>query len=199
MDEFTNDVGPNIPVAEGVDVFLTIFTPRIISEIVKQTNKYAEACRGVVNDDDGDDAVPRTTDEEEIKAYIGITILMGINRLPKHYDYWSTDPALHNFVIASCISCHRFEEIKRYLHFVDNDILPKRGEEGYNKLGKVQPIIDEIRQTSLESYKPNKENAIDEAMIKFKGQSTLKQYAPDKPIKRGIKVWMRADSHNGYV
>ncbi|GFU62430.1 piggyBac transposable element-derived protein 4 [Trichonephila clavipes] len=31
-------------------------------------------------------------------------------------------------------------------------------------------------------------------MIKFKGRSSLKQYMPKKPIKRGYKVWMRCDS-----
>ena len=36
-------------------------------------------------------------------------------------------------------------------------------------------------------------------MIKFKGRSSLKQYLPMKPIKRGFKVWVRADSHNGYL
>ena len=35
-------------------------------------------------------------------------------------------------------------------------------------------------------------------MIKFTGRSTLKQYMPLKPVKRGIKVWALADSHNGY-
>ena len=34
-------------------------------------------------------------------------------------------------------------------------------------------------------------------MIRFKGRSSLKQFMPMKPIKRGIKVWVRADSHNG--
>ena len=32
-------------------------------------------------------------------------------------------------------------------------------------------------------------------MIKFQG---LKQYMPMKPVKRGIKVWVLADSVNGY-
>ena len=36
-------------------------------------------------------------------------------------------------------------------------------------------------------------------MIKFKGRTTLKEYMPQKPIKRGIKVWMRADTLSGYV
>ena len=36
-------------------------------------------------------------------------------------------------------------------------------------------------------------------MIPFKGRSSLKQYMTLKPIKRGIKVYMRADAYNGYV
>ena len=44
-----------------------------------------------------------------------------------------------------------------------------------------------------------KEISVDEAMIPFKGRSSLKQYLPLKPIKRDIKVWMRADAVSGYV
>ena len=36
-------------------------------------------------------------------------------------------------------------------------------------------------------------------MVPFKGRSTIKQYLPKKPVKRGIKVWVRADAVNGYV
>ncbi|KAK3691254.1 hypothetical protein RRG08_031518 [Elysia crispata] len=35
-------------------------------------------------------------------------------------------------------------------------------------------------------------------MILFKGRSCLKQYCPMKPIKRGFKMWVRADS-DGYM
>ncbi len=31
-------------------------------------------------------------------------------------------------------------------------------------------------------------------MIKFQGRSSLKQYMPMKPIKRGTKVWVLGDS-----
>ena len=27
----------------------------------------------------------------------------------------------------------------------------------------------------------------------------MKQYLPMKPVKRGFKIWVRADNHNGYV
>ena len=66
-------------------------------------------------------------------------------------------------------------------------------------LAKVCPVITALQKSFLEAYKPHRENAIDEAMIKFKGRSSLKQYLPMKPIKCRFKVWVRADSHNGYL
>ena len=36
-------------------------------------------------------------------------------------------------------------------------------------------------------------------MVKFKGRSTLKQYMPKKPIKRGYKVWAQCDAKTGYI
>lgn len=36
-------------------------------------------------------------------------------------------------------------------------------------------------------------------MAKFKGRSSLKQYLPLKPIKRGIKIWERCDAKTGYT
>lgn len=41
--------------------------------------------------------------------------------------------------------------------------------------------------------------SIDEAMIAFKGRSSMKQYVPKKPVKRGFKVWVKADAVSGYV
>lgn len=40
---------------------------------------------------------------------------------------------------------------------------------------------------------PHREVAIDEAMVKSKGRSSLKQYMKDKPIKRGYNIWMLCD------
>ena len=38
--------------------------------------------------------------------------------------------------------------------------------------------------------------AVDEAMLAFKGRSSMNQYVPKKPVKRGFKVCVHADSHN---
>ena len=135
---------------------------------------------------------------EELKAFLGFCILMGINSLPALKDYWKRDPAFHYAPIADRITRDRFLEISRYLHFVDNDTLPQRDSPSYDRLGKVRPLINHFSEKFKSVYLPHKEVAIDEAMIKFTGRSSLKQYMPMKPIKRGIKVWVLGDSSNGY-
>ena len=128
----------------------------------------------------------------DLKAYFGFYILMGINHLPSIHDYWRVDPFVRFSPIADRITRNRFKEITRYLHFVDNTQLQKRGEPNYD------PIMLICKQKFLSNYEPNCEQAIDEAMIPFQGRSAIKQYLPMKPIKRGLKVWVRADSHHGY-
>lgn len=45
----------------------------------------------------------------------------------------------------------------------------------------------------------DRDNLTDEAMVGFKGRSSLKQYMPLIPTKRGFKVWYRCDPLNGYA
>ncbi len=43
------------------------------------------------------------TDGLEIRAYLGFAILMGFNKVPDLYDYWSTSPIFPYFPVASRI------------------------------------------------------------------------------------------------
>ena len=67
----------------------------------------------------------------------GIRAYMMVNQLPEIRDYWANDDKLHNTFIVSWITWKRFEEISRYLHFVDNTDLPLRDEPGYHRLQKI--------------------------------------------------------------
>ena len=77
--------------------------------IVDQTNLYASQ----VMDPSQYDKWTKLT-AEELWAYFGFIILMGINQLPALADYGP---------IADRITRDRFLEISRYLHFVDNTTL----------------------------------------------------------------------------
>ena len=101
--------------------------------------------------------------------------------------------------MASRISRDHFFELHRFLHFAENSSLHPPGHPSYDKLGKVQPILIRLAEAFQTVYSPQVNVSVDEAMIRFKGRSTLKQYMPKKPIKRGIKVWALSDAVNGYM
>ena len=67
------------------------------------------------------------------------------------------------------------------------------------RLAKVRPLFNKINERCSAAYNLGREVAVDEAMIKFQGRSPLKQYLPNKPVKRGIKVWVLADIFVGGV
>ena len=117
----------------ALGIFSLFFDDNLVGMIVEETNRYAEQCLQEIN--------KQWTTNAEIWAYIGFMILMGINRLPEIQDYWSTDTSLRYAPTADRISRDRFEEITQYLHFADNDKLPARGEDGFLRLQKVDPII----------------------------------------------------------
>ena len=170
IQPFTSPVGPKVAIPDSPSgTFDMLFTPALMDTIVEQSNLYAKE---VMGDDKYSSWVKIT--REELKAYLGFCILMGINHLPALDDYWSTDPTLHYSPIADRISRDRFREISRYLHFADNATLTPRGTPGHDRLGKVRPVIDHLSGRFSDVYNPNREVAVDEAMVKFTGRSSLK-------------------------
>ena len=48
-------------------------------------------------------------------------------------------------------------------------------------------------------YRLSKEVSVDVAMIGFKGRLSFIQYMPKKPTKWGMKAYVLADAHTGYM
>ena len=190
---FTSPVGPATVIPESPrEVFEMFFSDDLMQLMVTESNRYAEE---VMRNEKFATWMKITVDE--MKAFLGFSILMGLNQLPAVKDYWKSE-YLHYSPIAGRLPRDRFLEISRYVHFVDNTTLQPRGSPGHDRLGKVRLVIDHLSAKFAEVYHPHKEVAVDEAMIKFQGRSSLKQYMPKKPIKRGIKVWVLGDSQTGY-
>jgi len=131
----------------------------------------------------------------DMKAFVGLLILMGILRLPRLEMYWSTDceflktPGL-SAVMGRCT----FEQIWRFLHLADNRLDDKT-----DRLFKVRPLLDLVTAQFSAQYTLHQPVTIDEAMIPYKGRLTFKQYMKNKPTKWGIKVFVLSDATNGYV
>ena len=194
IKKFTSQVVPTLTIpGSPLEVFKLFFTTELLQMIALESNRYAREVMG--------NRKYETWSEmrvDDISPFLGFSILMGLNILPSIDDYWKRNKYTYYEPIASRISRDRFRELFRYLHFVDNQSLHQRGTTSYDKLGKVRPLIQYLSRKFMEMYTPNKEVAVDEAMVKFSGRSAIKQYLPMKPIKRGIKVWVLGDSRNGY-
>ena len=126
-------------------------------------------------------------------------VIMGLVDRPSLHDYWKRDPLYYCPPIAERMSRDRFLEIHRYLHFIDKRTIIPSGEPGYDRLCKVRHVLKMMEDRFSLLYNPNRESSIDEAMVPYKGRSSLKQYMLKKPVRRGLKVWMRADGITGYV
>ena len=164
LEPCTDVVGPVVPISDSPhDTFSLLFTPAIIKHLVRETNRYAKQCLAATNKE-------WKTNCEEMSAYIGFSILMGIVHEPEIRDYWSQPDLLHYSPISHRISQHRFAEISRYFHMVDNSSLPQRGQPGFSRLQKVQPVLDLVRKQFMETYTPSACISVDEAMIPFKGE-----------------------------
>ena len=194
ISPFTQPVGPTVNIPSSVvEVFELFFTESICVYIVEQTNMYAREVLG-----EKYDSWDKVT-VGELRAYFGFMLLMGLVSLPALDDYWRRDTFLRYSPIADRISRDRFRDIHRFLHFNSNSNLPLVGEPGHDRLGKVRPVMEALQERFSQLYQPHCANAVDEAMIPFQGRSSLKQYMPAKPVKRGIKAWCRADAVNGYM
>ena len=74
--------------------------------------------------------------------------------------------------------------------------MPAHESPDVDKLCKVRLFLESLQADFTRCYNPHKEQATDEAIIKYKSRTSLKQYMPMKPIKCGIEVWCKADSHS---
>lgn len=90
------------------------------------------------------------------------------------------------------MSVKRFSWILANLRVSDNTLMPKKGEPRYDKLYKIRTLLNSVGK----HFETTRVVSNDESMIKFKG--TLKQYMPQKTIKRCYKVCLFNNKNRYY-
>lgn len=167
----------------GTDVFMLILDSTL-DNIVYQSNLYATQRGKTLN-----------LKKDELLTFIGMNLLMGYHKLPSWRHYWSTSPDLGVPIVSNAMSRNRFDAILSNIHVNDNAQIPVNNTD---KLYKIRPMIDTLNETFSRYYHGTREMSVDESMILFKGRSSLKQYNPLKPIKRGYKIWCLSDQ-KGFI
>lgn len=126
--------------------------------------------------------------KEEMQAFLGMNIAMGLVNLPSVADFFSTEPILSHPWFPSIISRDRFQQIERYLHVSNEALYPN------DKLSKIRPFVDSLVQQFQDHWTPHREISVNEQMIGTRCRVGFIQYMPAKPVKFGVKNWVLADS-----
>ncbi|KAJ8369439.1 hypothetical protein SKAU_G00094670 [Synaphobranchus kaupii] len=140
---------------------------------------------------------------QEMYRYLSLVIYMGLLRANNMATYWSRNRLYKLAFTESVMPRRRFEVITWTLHMSDpaedayND--QKRGCHGYDRLFQLRPLLDEIFVACKAFYHPHQALSIDERMVASKNHIGLKQYMKAKPTKWGFKLFVLADSRNGYT
>ncbi|KAF7664205.1 hypothetical protein LDENG_00185290 [Lucifuga dentata] len=80
---------------------------------------------------------------------------------------------------------------------VEND--RKKGTPDHDALFCTRPLLDNIRSACKAYYHPRKELSIDVRMAGTKAKTSMARYAKNKPTKWGFKLFVLANSSNGYT
>lgn len=117
---------------------------------------------------------------DELENFFGVLLWMSLIRLHTTRRYWSPDTRIPQ--VADVMTLNRFEKLKRFLHFSNNNEIIKN-------IDKITPVINQIRDACRKI--PFEENlSCDEQIIPFKGRIGIKTYNPKKPHKWGYKMWV---------
>ena len=95
---------------------------------------------------------------------------------------------------------------KRYFHIDKNAIkeqmyalLDDAESADKDDVDNLMHVIDHLNLKFSEVLSNDKEQSIDQHMVKFKGRSGMKQYKKSKPIKWGFKFWFHCSSKSSYL
>lgn len=152
--------------------FSEYFDETFLENSAEKTNMYHMAKHGKTLE-----ATP-----QKIKQLFGMHLIMGCIRFPQLNMYWKR--GYHFDLVSRVMTREEFKKLRSSLHFVDTE---KPHEADINRLWKVQPIIDAVRNRCTQLERAPANYSVDEQMIPFTGRCPLRQYVKGKPRPLGLK------------
>ena len=137
------------------------------------------------------------TKDEEIKALIGILILLGATKSSKQStsSIWAEDGTGKPLCIAAMCK-KRFVFLLYCLRF--DDYTSRNEPKLYDKLALIRELYEEFLKSCVSNYSPSANCTVGESLLGFRGRCGFKVNIPNKPAKYGIKVYVLADNESSY-
>lgn len=174
-----------------IEYFQLFFDNELIDLIVEETNRYATTKAQRPFSRYARMQYWSDCSSEDMKALLGVIINMGLNSRPDITDYFSRDWTQRMPFFSDVFSKDKFLLLFWNLHFAMAD--------SKFKDSRIKPVLEKINLKCRVHYLPSSRVAVDASTILFKGRFGSTVFNPLKPVKRGMKAFVLADSSNGYV
>ena len=159
--------------------------------MVTETNRYAEQFL----DKERDNLRPHSvmcqwvpTSRNEMCAFLGLMMLMGIIYKPRIGMYWSNDELYSTPIFKSIMTRDHFLLMIKVLHFADNTSYDAN-DPNRDRLFKIRQMTEMINERCRAVYSPCEDLSLDESLVLFKGRLLFKQYIKTKRARFGIKLY----------
>lgn len=130
------------------------------------------------------------TDGAEIGAWIGVRLLMGLEKAPTYQSYWNTNYTGAIYIaIQGAMTVRRFEQIRRFLKINDPREEPENIGAESDFWQKVEPFVEGFREGCLKYYRPGSHVSVDEFLVKYKGRSRHTMNIAAKAGGKGFKIY----------
>ncbi|CAM4510701.1 unnamed protein product [Leuciscus chuanchicus] len=195
------ETGPQLSPVDShspMSLFKQFFSESAVSTLCHNTN--AQAAKATAK---GSKYKWTDVSISEMYRYIGLLFYMAMVKVSSISDYWRQSSVFSVPFPATVMSRDRYRIISWNVHMshpdadMDND--RKRGTPEHDRLCRVKPLMDTIRQACKSIYHPKRNLAVDERMVACKAHTGMTQYMKAKPTRWGFKLFVLADSSNGYT
>ncbi|XP_051761736.1 piggyBac transposable element-derived protein 4-like isoform X2 [Ctenopharyngodon idella] len=177
--------------------FQLLFSKTMLQTIVAHTNDYGAKCR------ERKGKVWENICQNDLKSYIALVIYMGMFKCSSLADYWSVSQHFSLSFPAKIMSCQKFRSISKSLHLSDSreDEMNsfRRGTSAYERLGKIQPLYQVIREACKTFFHPFQNITIVERMVTSEARTGLKRCMKNESPNMGYKLFALTDCTCGYT
>lgn len=172
--------------------FHQFFDDELLEILVTETNRYASQQPNTTNH------TWQIVTKNEMFIFLAINILQGVIRKPTERLYWSNAEIFSTPIFSRLMSYRRYSNIKKNLHFMNNESYDPHNHPN-PKLNKIWPVFHRINKKCSELYIPERDVAVDESLLLYKGRLGWVQYIPMKRSRFGIKWYLLCESKSGYL
>ncbi|XP_052446673.1 uncharacterized protein LOC127988134 isoform X9 [Carassius gibelio] len=195
-----NTPGPQLnssATCSPLQYFELFFSKSVLQTVVEHTNAYgAMHC-------EGKKSPWENISIKDLKSFIGLLIYMGMTKCSKLSDYWKKSFIYSMPFPARIMSSNKFFNICAGLHLNDPKVLEenekKRGTPEYDRLCKIKPLYQDMRDACRASFHPSQNISINERIVASNTKNILLEYMEDKPTRWGYKLFVLEDSLCGYT